>query len=346
MKENLQTVWRGPHEDGITQSLLSRFLMCRERFRVLVIEGLAPMEQFNHRLEYGNFWHICEEHSSGGGNWTAPVTAYAKQLALRFPESREQIEHWWRVCLRQFEIYEDLKGPVRCNSLMQEFVFSVPYKLPSGRTVILRGKWDSVFGEDDGIWLLEHKTKGTVDEQTIRRQLTFDLQTMFYVVALKEHIRTNTRKEMKGKKVAGVLYNVVRRPLSGGKGSIRQHKATKNKPGETKEHFYDRVAKIIQEDSENYFFRWKVVLTKGDVAAFKRKFLRPILEQLCDWWHIQATLTPPLAWYNRSNYTHWQTPFEVWNVLEKGGTTDLDAYLTTGNRAGLHKVKTLFGELE
>src|SRR4051794_6290554 len=54
-------LWKGPEEDGITFSLLSQFLVCRERFRVRVIEGLSAGGGFNHRIEYGSMWHTCEE---------------------------------------------------------------------------------------------------------------------------------------------------------------------------------------------------------------------------------------------------------------------------------------------
>jgi len=52
--------WQGPEEDGLTQSMINLFLICRERFRVQVMEGLAPVDQFNHRIEYGQMWHTAE----------------------------------------------------------------------------------------------------------------------------------------------------------------------------------------------------------------------------------------------------------------------------------------------
>ena len=50
-KKRNTPLWKGPTEDGITQSLLSRFLVCRERFRLKVIEGLAPEDRFSHYRE-------------------------------------------------------------------------------------------------------------------------------------------------------------------------------------------------------------------------------------------------------------------------------------------------------
>ena len=87
-------VWKGPEEEGVTQSLLSRFLVCRERFRLLVVEGLRPIDSFNHRIEYGQMWHLCEECSSQGLGWKNPLQEYAQSLCRTYPTSQEQIEHW------------------------------------------------------------------------------------------------------------------------------------------------------------------------------------------------------------------------------------------------------------
>ena len=68
--------------------------------------------------------------------------------------------------------------------MLQEQVCDVPYNLPSGRVVRLRGKFDSVDLIDGGIYLQENKTKGDIDKIQVERQLSFDLQTLMYSVAL------------------------------------------------------------------------------------------------------------------------------------------------------------------
>ena len=74
-----------------------------------------------------------------------------------------------------------------------EKVFHVAYRLPSGRTVYLKGKWDSVdcvasgdaeSGIQRALWIMENKTKSNPDEEIIERQLSFDLQTGIYATAL------------------------------------------------------------------------------------------------------------------------------------------------------------------
>jgi hypothetical protein len=367
-------VWQGPESDGpqggITFSLLSRFLVCRERFRLLVVEGLRGKEGFNHRLEYGNLWHVCEQAIAKGDDptrggradrkmplWLEDLGQYVVDLLVRYPLQREQVTHWYNVCKVQFPLclkfWASREGsqPELMRPLLSEQLFSVPYTLPSGRTVYLRGKWDSVWlrgrGKNAGIWLQENKTKGDVREGQIVRQLRFDLQTMLYLVALNEYLSTNQRSSSEmwvRRPVRGVLYNVVRRPLSGGKGTIVRHKATKNKREETAEEFYSRLAAYISKEPETYFMRWDVGVSPEDVSKFRRQCLDPILEQLCDWWEAmeQCNFSP---WSEGGIINHWRHPFGVWNPLDEGGSSDLDAYLDGQGEVGLERMTNLFPEL-
>ena len=368
-------LWKGPEEDGITQSLLSRFLCCRERFRLLVVEGLKPADAWDHRMGYGDMWHVCEENID---NWQQRLRDYAAGVCKKYRLQQEQIDHYYNICKVQFPIYLDWwsKHPdVKSRTvLMPEQVFNVPYKLPSGRVVKLRGKWDSVDLIGKQIYLQENKTKGDVVEQQIRGQLQFDLQTMLYMVALKNLPLGVTKcgpgQIALGDKLAGVRYNVIRRPLSGGKGSIRQHKPTKSNPdGESKDEFYSRLAGLIQSATGQewevppgqhyYFSRWKCEISAKDINEFEYRFLIPILEQLCDWWAwVKACKYDPFSERKFTYYEyhtqpsearryglHWQHPFGVYNALNEGGSSDLDEYLATGSMGGLQQTDQLFGEL-
>lgn len=362
-----EPLWKGPEEDGITQSMLSQFLVCRERFRVRYVLGLQPVDDFNHRIEYGSMWHAAEEGLAGDGDWETKLRGYVLGLCHRYPMRQEQIIHWYEVCKVQFPIYvaywaqhEDVVGR---TPLLQEVSFNVPYKLSSGRTVKLRGKWDSVDlvgrGKKAGVWLQENKTKGDIDVALLQRQLLFDLQTMLYLVALGENndLSAQLYQEFRGSHIAGVRYNVVRRPLSGGRCSIRQGK------NETSEAFYQRLETTIKEavgsdygmpDGENYFFmRWKVEVTPDDIKRFKERFLNPILEQVCDWWEGQRENSDPFAPYMKGSYGdtvdtyyHYQMPYGVYSPLLDGGITDVDEYLVSGSTAGLQRADRLFKELD
>ncbi len=407
-------VWQGPEKDGITFSLLSRFLVCRERFRLLVVEGLRPIPTFDHKPEYGRMWHACEEGfasevaSREGGAVDcafANLGFCARNLCKQYPLQQEQIQYWYNVCKVAFPIYVDYwaKHPdvKKRTSLLQEQVFDVPYTLPSGRVVRLRGKWDGVDliggtkcylcggsgkqehgtekdpgpksrmvtskcamcggkktvgkGRNQGIYLQENKTRGDINEQQMQRQLQFDLQTMLYLVGLDASMPQvgQTLEEVtipqlitipNQAQLRGVRYNAARRPLSGGVGSIRRHKATKTKPEETAKHFYARLGSIIKEDPDHFFMRWKVEVTAGDIERFKKEFLNPILEQLCDWWSWISSVSD--KGFGHMSGMHYRTPYGFWNVLAEGGSTELDEYLATGSTTGLGRTDKLFSELE
>lgn len=370
-------LWTGPEgegpDGGITQSMIGKWLSCRERARVRYVEGLSPPEQFNHRIEYGNMWHLCEETFANSGNplvknpvastpWERALKNYAVELCTKYPTQQAEVEKWWNVCKVQFPIYVAhwAKHPETVNRtpLLAEQVFDVPYKLPSGRVVRLRGKWDGVSLVKEkgrtGIWLDEHKTKGDVDVLEIQRQLTFDLQTNLYLIALREYQRKKAatdRSAINTHDILGVRYNVVRRPLSGGEGSIVQKKGSKNVRPETSAEYYDRLRAVIdgtglKSNGENYegpsywFYRWTAEVSEADLKRFREKCLDPILDQICCWYD-EVTGTPVPQMLYTYNYQH---PFGVTNSIDEYGSSDLDSYLATGSRVGLVPT-TLFREL-
>jgi hypothetical protein len=230
-------LWQGPEKDGVTQSLLSKFLVCRERFRLYAVEGLTTQSGFDHLIGYGNMWHVCEEAYAKDEDWQKKLLEHCKEERSKFQSDQMDIEKWYQVCKIQFPLYirywEKHTDTIRRDALVEEFTFKVPLELPSGNTVLLRGKWDGVShfrSRPSGIRLDEHKTKGDVDEYKLTNQLQFDLQTGFYLVALDESIKDYEANGSDGfnnlpefdwhkKKLLGIRYNVIKRPLSGGKGS-------------------------------------------------------------------------------------------------------------------------------
>jgi hypothetical protein len=280
---------------------------------------------------------------------------YASRLCQQYPLQQEQIRHWYNVCKTQFPLYvkywakhPDVKER---TPLLQEQVFDVPYKLPSGRVVRLRGKWDSVDlngkGKNATVYLQENKSKGDIDEQQLKRQLGFDLQTMIYHIALcKADWKSIGGMGIIGPayKIAGVRYNVIRRPLSGGKGSIRKHQPTKSNPaGESDEEFYARLGEVIMEDPGYYFMRWRVEVTPGDVRRFKHEFLDNALEELCNWWGWVSS--PEGRKDPFGDPIHYRLPYGIYNVLAEGGSSEVDEYLASGSELGLTKNNELFREL-
>lgn len=361
-------LWQGPEVDGVTQSLLGRFLSCRERFRLYVIEGWREREaEFNHRIEYGNMWHLAEEYYCAGNSWHEPLREYCVGLGTKYPGSRESITKYYEILRRQFPIYitywEANKDVKHREPLLQEVSFKVPLTLPSGRVVLLRGKWDAVdvigrLKRDKGIYLQENKAKGAINEEQLLGQLTDDLQSMLYLVALSESIKTYDLKYP----IKGFRYNVIRRPLGDWSGAfnIKQRKGREvwnptktakiRKGVETSAEFYDRLAILIQENAPHFFMRWKVEVSPAELASFRNKVLDPILEQLFDWyeWIAATNGADPFRQDDMGRPgggVHYRLPHGVYNPIMEGRNSVYDAMIQTGSAVGLEKVTTLFREL-
>jgi hypothetical protein len=205
--------------------------------------------------------------------------------------------------------------------------------------VDLIGKSKSV-----GIYLQENKTKGDIREQLIQRQLGFDLQTMTYSVALLNDPWLEASGYSK-KDFKGVRYNVVRRPLSGGKGTIKMLEAKGNRPAETETEYYGRLQRYFIDEPEYWFMRWRVELTPQDIQRFEREFLQPCLEQICDWWEWVAA-SPDGHFRPDEHGHHYRTPYGIYSSIAEGGSTDLDEYIATGSDLGLTRGNKLFSELQ
>jgi hypothetical protein len=338
--------------------MLTGYIACRERFRIRHIEGLAPTEAFAAPLVYGNMWHICEEHLAAKTDWVTALKSYAMTLAKEYPIQQADVDKWYNCCLTQFPIYVDYwkrhRDVEKRIPIFQEEKFDYKLLLPSGREIRHRGKLDSCdsIGRE-GIYLQENKSKSDVDKLKLMKQLNFDVQTMTYIIALEHDPRLSAI--IKFKKVSGVRYNVIRRPLSGGKGSITQHKGSKNVPPETKAEFYARLRQVFIDNADTFFVRFRSEVSEHDKLVFREQFLDPVFENLLDdyeWW----------AWAKRNDESHynylvrqeqfphhinrcWRLPFGGYNPVADGRTSDMDNYLITGSTVGLHKVTNFFPEL-
>jgi len=349
-----------------------------------VVEGVKEQEGFNHKLEYGNLWHAAEEEFSkcpvtdkaGTPLWEKAVWDYANKLRAQHPTA--DVDKWATLVCLQFPLYVKRwkSDPIerKRQPIWEEKTFCVPYRLPSGAVVKLRGKWDCVFANGKSIYLQENKTKGEIDETGITRTVHENLQTMFYQVALREwkakaydasdslHYSDSLGNQMlpksnlpnmealTGRKIAGTLYNVVRRPLS-------NRFAPRQKKGESDRDFYKRVADQIAKQPDHWFKRWDITITDADVEAFRKRVFDPILEQLGVWWtsieedpfNPWIIDRPPVPWDGEHNYIpnpfHWQSPWGVYNSLASGWRGDYFDLLTSGSTVGLVKVQTLYPEL-
>lgn len=377
-----QPLWKGPVDDGLTFSLLNKWLECRERFRLKVIEGLSEEEGFNHSIEFGNMWHEAEEAFAQGKDWELAMRLRHAKWRANYQGYDAEVNKWFQVCKVTFPLYiaywKNHPVETQREHLLTEQTFRVLYTLPSGRKLTLRGKWDGVLSvkQRKRLLLQENKSKGTIDEEGMTKTLHENLQTMMYCIAFDlayvpdegvinaggKQLKVPLGSDGKPPKLDGILYNVVRRPLSD-KYPIRQRKT------ETESQFYQRLAEDIRTSSfrndkplqkSEYFHRWQIDLKPKDLTQFRHRVLDPILEQFMDWWEWikvdpfdpwRARTYGELGWHEFPdddiirNVFHYQSPWGVYNSLAGGFRGEFFHYLTSGSRVGLHKVSTLYPEL-
>lgn len=355
-------LWDGPSVNskngGLTQSLLKDFLVCRERCRLKLVYGYQPKDMFNKSKEYGDMWHLCEEKDSENKSWKIALKRLATKLCTRYRSQQKEVVQCYNLCKLQFPVYKHYwrqhKDVKSRKEVLSEEKFCIPYTLPDSRIVFLRGKFDSADSVVENrkrlIYLQENKTKGKIEEDNLFRQLGFDLQTMIYLVCLIEYLKNEGEKTP----VAGVRYNVVRRPLSGGRHSIRMKQPTKKEPkGESEEEFYNRLQDLIADDPDYFFMRWKTKISETDVQNFKNHFLNPILMQLLDWWDWITSGNINNPWEEKIsgsevkyNYLHFRYPYGIYNPMNDGGFHFLDNHLNSNSNVGLIRANTLFPELQ
>jgi len=322
------------------------------------VEGLVEDEGFNHKLEYGSLWHEAEEAHAAGKDPYKALGRYRDKLRARYPGSEAAINKWAAIAREQFPAYLDhwRKHPETAGRkhLLQEEPFRVPYCLPSGRTVTLRGKWDAIFSQK-GIYIQENKTKGDPDEEGITRTVDQDLQTVIYLIALYAKKKEDPPamgslkpwlEALRKSPIKGALYNVIRRPLAD-RYAIRQRKA------ETERDFIKRVGQQVRDNPERFFMRWKATITTRDIDRFRLECFDPILESLWDWWEWLAP-DPFHPWklmekWRKSGVKlapqHFRFPFGVYNPLGSGYRGDYFNLLTRGQTSGLTRTDNLFPEL-
>jgi len=169
----------------------------------------------------------------------------------------------------------------------------------------VQGKIDGVVRRGTKWWVFETKTRSQIADNIVR-QLAVDFQSQVYGYAL-EGIR--------GKRPAGVLYNVVRNPgLKAGKGNLGG--------------FAERLRADIDSRPDWYFRRFEVVGDKADQAAFAEN-LKVVLGEFSLW---AAGQSP--CWRN------YAACFSSWFPCDY-----LDL-CSTGNTAGYVQREHLFPELE
>lgn len=177
--------WKGPYEDGITQSLIDKFLECPYRFYLYAILGLEESKELHPNLVWGDTFHKGLEHivertetlnQFTSADWEEidqAVTTYMhKEYPLAPPTFLPSIK-------RMLRLYDDSFKTTTDKIYFTEQVFKDEIVVPGiEQPVVIRGKYDGL--SSDNQVLVEHKCKGKLDKLGSRAETPFDKQVLLY----------------------------------------------------------------------------------------------------------------------------------------------------------------------
>ncbi len=170
----------------ISFSLLSRFINCRERFRLYAVEGAREAYSSKDAMDWGTYFHELIELHAKHPHLSAQ--GIFKKCTKTLGQESKAIAQ--TVFIEYMEHYEE-----RYSYAAQELEFRVPYTLPGGQIVYLVGKTDEVIFSPDQpgtLWIQENKTKQYIDEHKIESSIPHDLQTLMYAICVQQVLKKET----------------------------------------------------------------------------------------------------------------------------------------------------------
>lgn len=324
------------YKDGVTQGLLSRFLLCPEKHRLGSIEGLRQI-RVGGPLAFGSLVHDVLDHVYSTIYFSLEnnlkftiddIHAWIKDLLEEFlgrdrsvletslaltPQNEQQLEMNYGmadVMLRHYFKRWRADRQMDWVSLEENFrVMLDPseylnlYGLPE---IPIRGKMDGVFRSNEKLWLFETKTKARIEEESIVDTLGFNLQVCMYLWAI---------KQIHGERPAGVKYNLIRKP------QIRMGKT------ESIRAFFHRMEEDVQARPDFYFVRYDAVIMPEEMQLWEEDF-KGMLRSLIEW---------------HEGKWHYRNPC---SCVGQFGRCEFLPICSNGDRSGFVRLETIFPELE
>ena len=182
--------WKGPLVDGLTQSLINKFLSCPYRFYLYAILGLEDDTAPHPNLIWGDCYHVGLEHLLPG-----------KDVELAQTKAMERLQEWKSQDNVNKETVPALNMyPISITSMLPlydlmkmegpwktEIVFEHPHDI-RGNKFLFKGKMDALSLHNNDLG--EHKCKGRIDPELLREEIRDDLQVNLYLkVAESERVR-------------------------------------------------------------------------------------------------------------------------------------------------------------
>jgi len=250
------------NRDGVTNSLLQKWLSCRVAARHS-LDGIRH-DLYKPKTQLGSFFHALLEKwytlkQEGAKCFDRQVfDAFAASERDKIIESGGDLQKFEALLASAYGLFMEYvpfhkKSDAKKDWGGLEEVFDVKWN-----GYRLRGRIDGWYKDITGkLCLFETKTKSRISEDTIKTSLLFDSQNLFYITAM---------EVITGERINEVCYNVVRSP------SLRQ------KQTETQEDYYVRIREDIAKRPEHYFKRFPVQYTQRQKKVYQQDLMLKLHE--------------------------------------------------------------------
>jgi len=255
--------------DGVTQSMLTSYLSCRQKAHWSYKRGLDT-EKTSNAILFGTHFHEIADQvyrwkrkGKKVGNYTSLIESYMRQykkddMGKKMWSSDDITQHIINegflksIIPKYFKKYEKKDANKKWLALEEEYD-------THWRGVRIRGKYDRVARHKDGtVWLYDSKTKYRIDPD-IQNRLGFDFQMFMYMVSWWVQ-----KKEMP----VGFVYDIVQRP------NLRLKKT------ESVKQFITRVDKAVDD---SYFYRITMSFTPEEIKQWAKKQFTPVIDEFHAW---------------------------------------------------------------
>lgn len=298
--------WKGPFEEGVSQSLLNKFLVCPYRFYLYAILGLEERQPLHENLVWGDTFHkglellIELHHPPTPDDWERIDEAIDRHLQqyVPFPQTFPySIKHMLR--LYEYEYKDEIESP-----LSTEVVFSFMYQYTSiytPRPVILRGKKDGCCDN----YIIEHKCKGFTDQESSRQEIKYDLQVNMYGL---HTLYKNPQYDC-----VNYIYDIIRIP--DGKWTLPKRRLNQTLKNWVWSWYHEAQTSECPIANKRYLWldQFVFTLTEKQINYYCRCTLNPILDRLILWWEVVSS--PDFDFQNPNHYSpiFYQTPIRHFN---------------------------------
>jgi len=170
-------MWKGPIEDGVTQSLLNRFMKCPFSFYIYAILGLEDPGDEQENLIWGDSFHKGLEILIQTKDKKEAIKIMLRYLRDRYPQAPASFKFSLPKMLVLYSLKDPMDGEWETESIIDEKIAI------DGQLIRFRGKKDGVRWDhpEYGKILAEHKCKGYIDPSLVREEIGQDLQCNLYM---------------------------------------------------------------------------------------------------------------------------------------------------------------------